>query len=170
LGREQGFIWVIRTILKLAAGGVALVFVAIQFVDPGYKFPVSKPEENLMVVQNVPTQISSLLKRSCNDCHSNETAYPWYSRIAPLSWEMSEHIILGREELNFSEWKSYSKKKQVRKLKQMCSEVREGEMPFYQYLWLHRDAVLSPEDKSSLCDWSTIAIKKLKDVTSDETN
>ena len=159
----------IRTILKLAAGAIALVFVAIQFVDPGYKFPASNPEENLMVVENVPPQISSLLKRSCSDCHSNETAYPWYSRIAPLSWGMSEHIMLGREELNFSEWKSYSKKRQIRKLKQMCDEVEEGEMPFYQYLWLHPDAALSSEDKSSLCDWSAIAVGKLKDVQKDET-
>lgn len=151
-----------KTILKWVFFVFALLLIGIQFIDPGYRFPVSKPGESLTDVENVPEKVRKVLKKSCADCHSNETVYPWYSRIAPLSWGMADHIMLGREELNFSEWKSYSTKRKIRKLKQMCKEVEAGQMPFYQYIWLHSDAALSLEDKAAICDWSSKAIDQLK--------
>jgi hypothetical protein len=104
------------------------------------------------------------LKRSCNDCHSNETVYPWYSNISPFSWLLAEHIEEGRRELNFSVWTTYSAKKKRRKLDEVCEQITSGEMPHNQYLWIHRDAVLSQEDKKILCDWAETEKAKIEEL------
>jgi len=149
-----------KRIIKIFSLVLFLGIVGIQFVRPNFVNPPVKRGERLEDVYQVPADVASIVKRSCADCHSNETEYPWYSGIAPLSWGMADHIKDGREELNFSVSKTYSDQRQARKLKQMCEEVEAGEMPFYQYLWLHWDARLSEGDKQSLCRWTKTAAKK----------
>lgn len=90
----------------------------------------------------------------CYDCHSNETVWPWYSGIAPVSWLVARDVRKGREELNFSTWDRYTTKQQVEKLKESWEEVEEGEMPLWFYLPVHRDAVLSAEDRAVLRKWA----------------
>lgn len=150
----------ISKLLKILVVLVAIVFVAIQFWRPAFNNPPVVPGERLQDVTDVPDEIAGILKRSCADCHSNETVYPWYSGIAPISWGMYDHIRLGREELNFSIWKTYSEKRRARKLEEMCDEVTAGYMPHYQYLWLHPGSELSAKQKSALCEWT----EKLGDV------
>lgn len=144
-------------ILKIAAIVLTLILLGIQFVRPNFTNPPVTAGERIEDVLKVPNEVDFVLKRSCADCHSNETRYPWYSKVAPLSWGMDDHIRIGREELNFSVWKTYSNNRQVRKLKEMCDEVENGAMPHYQYLWIHRDAVLSGQEKNALCSWTKIA-------------
>jgi len=95
--------------------------------------------------------IESILRRSCFDCHSNETRWPWYSEIAPMSWMISEHVDDGREHMNFSTW---NEAKALKRLNELCEEVEEGHMPMPSYLLLHRDARLDEESVKSLCGWS----------------
>lgn len=140
--------------LKISVVAIFAVFVLIQFVRPERTNPPVKPEQTLESSMRVPEDVRKILKRSCYDCHSNETVYPWYSNIAPISWELVEHIRVGRGELNFSEWNTYDAQKKERKLDEICDEIESGEMPHYQYLWIHRDAKLSAADIKALCGWT----------------
>lgn len=135
---------VIRRVLL----GVMLTFIAIQFV------PVER--SNPPVQSEVPAsaQVRDVLRRSCYDCHSNETVWPWYSHVAPVSWLVAKDVREGREELNFSAWNRISPQKQVKKLKKSWKEVEEGEMPMPIYLVTHHEARLSADDRATLRDWA----------------
>jgi hypothetical protein len=95
-----------------------------------------------------------VLKRSCLDCHSNETTWPWYSRIAPVSWMLAYDVYEGREHLNFSHWGDYPGEKQVKLRKEIREEVDEGEMPPFQYYLVHREARLGNQDKEIIRRWA----------------
>jgi hypothetical protein len=98
--------------------------------------------------------VRAILRRACYDCHSNETFWPWYSRIAPISWLVARDVHEGRKELNFSTWNRYTTKQQLKNFKESWAEVAEGEMPPWIYLPVHRDAVLSAEDRRLLRTWA----------------
>ena len=136
--------------LKRIAFVLSALFVGIQFVRPPRTNPVSDPALAL----KAPPQVQAILDRSCRDCHSNDTRWPWYSNVAPVSWWLADHIRDGRKELSTSEWASYSARKKSRKLEEICEQVEEGEMPLPSYTWVHREAKLSEEDKRVLCAWA----------------
>ena len=143
-----------KKILKFIAAALFAAFVALQFYRPDRGTPPTVQAETLEATTDVPENVAKILKRSCNDCHSNETVYPWYSNVAPVSWLLADHINEGRRELNFSTWKTYTPKKKRHKFDEICEQITSGEMPHNQYLWLHADAKLSEEDKKILCDWA----------------
>ena len=132
---------------------VVVVFAAIQLV------PVHR--RNPPVESDIPTspEVKAILRRACYDCHSNETVWPWYSRIAPISWILAKDVHAGREELNFSTWNRYSTKDQVKQLKESWKEVAEGEMPPWVYTAPHRQARLSADDRAVLRAWSLEALR-----------
>ena len=135
---------------RIAVSGLVLLvaLIAIQFV------PVET--SNPPVTGDVPTSpaVKAVLRTACYDCHSNETQWPWYSHIAPLSWLLARHVREGRAELNFSTWNQYGTQQQVKKLKEGWEEVAEGEMPPWFYLRVHRDARLSAADRALLRQWA----------------
>ncbi len=102
----------------------------------------------------VAPQLKSVLKRACYDCHSNETVWPWYSRVAPISWLVAWDVKEGREELNFSTWNRYDEKQRAKKIKESWEEVEEGEMPPWFYVPLHPQARLSDGDRRILRAWA----------------
>ena len=110
--------------------------------------------DDILVNNEISQEVSDILKTACYDCHSNETSYPWYSYITPVSWFLFEHIEHGREELNFSEWSALRKSRKVRKLNEIGEEVSEGEMPLGSYLIMHSDADLSEEQRKMITDWA----------------
>ncbi len=134
--------------LKIIAAVLIIAFIGIQFI------PVERSNPTVTGEIDAPAPVKEILMRSCYDCHSNETVWPWYSYIAPMSWLLASDVEEGRAELNFSEWKSYDEKKNLKKLKEMREEVEEGEMPQWYYLIMHRNAELSEADKSALYDWT----------------
>jgi hypothetical protein len=152
----------VKKILKIIAIIVFVGLFGIQFIRPNRTNPPINQAETLEANTNVPADIEAILNRSCNDCHSNKTNYPWYSNIAPISWKLVEHIEEGRDEMNFSKWGTYSKERKQRKLEQICEEVEEKKMPHNQYLWIHWDAKLSFEDINKLCGWTKVEIEKIK--------
>jgi hypothetical protein len=101
----------------------------------------------------VPTNIQNLLKNSCYDCHSNNTNYPWYNKIQPVSWFLEHHIKEGKKELNFSEFGGYSERRQKSKIKSIISQVRDDEMPLWTYTLIHRDTKLSEDDKKLITNY-----------------
>jgi hypothetical protein len=131
------------------SGLVFLVLIlAIQFI------PVETA--NPPIEGDIPTSpaVKAVLRRACYDCHSHETVWPWYSRIAPVSWLLVYDVREGRAELNFSTWDRYTTQQQVKKLRESWQEVSEGEMPPWYYLPAHRDARLSGEDRALLELWA----------------
>lgn len=145
--------------LKIVLIILVVGIIAIQFYRPAREnFPIVQAE-TLESTTQVPENVEQILKRSCNDCHTNQTNWVWYSNVAPISWGMVDHVNEGRKELNFSKWATYNDNRKDHKLDEICEQVETGEMPHYQYLWLHWDATLSKEDVKTLCDW-TLSEKK----------
>ncbi len=101
-----------------------------------------------------PEEVKLILKRSCYDCHSYETKHPFYSYVFPVSILINHHISEGREELNFSEFESLTLNKQSSKFRSIVEQIEENEMPLFGYTLLHRDAILSPEEKETLITWA----------------
>lgn len=143
-----------KKILKIIVIVLVVAFIAIQFIRPDFTNPPIDQSQTLESTIQVPENVQNILKRSCADCHSNATAYPWYSKIQPSAWFLKGHIDEGRQQLNLSVWKTYDTKKQRRKLAEICEQVEGKEMPLPSYLWIHWDAKLSAEDIKTLCDWT----------------
>lgn len=143
-----------KKLFKILVVLVAVLFVAIQFFRPTFSNPQIVPGRPIEESGRVPAEVQTVLSRSCNDCHSNKTLYPWYSQISPFSWFLADHIDAGRRDLNFSEWGSYSSEKKARKLEEICEMAESGAMPLGSYLWVHRDAALTSDQTRMLCDWA----------------
>ncbi len=139
-----------------------LVFAGIQFIPTNRNQSNIVPPTDLMAVYNVPEKVEVIFKTSCYDCHSNNTAYPWYNKIQPASWIMQGHIKKGKAELNFNEFGSYSERRQKSKFKSILSQIKDGEMPLASYTWLHREAKLSENEKMALEDWINKMLENLK--------
>jgi hypothetical protein len=136
-------------VILLAAG-----FVIIQFIRPARTNPPINPAQSIEATLQVSPEVAAIFERSCNDCHSNKTVWPWYSNVTPVSWFLVNHVNEGRSEMNFSEWGNYDKDKQSRWLRDMCELVQDGEMPLSTYTPLHPGSRLSAEEKKTLCDWT----------------
>ena len=143
-----------RKIVKVTFIVLVLAFIVGQFIRPDFSNPPVIPSETLAASTQVPADVQQVLTRSCSDCHSNETRYPWYSKVTPFNWFLADHISDGRREMNFSVWNTYPTKKKLRKLEELCEQVEQGEMPLPSYLWIHRESVLAEGDARLLCDWS----------------
>jgi hypothetical protein len=123
----------------------ASVMVAIQFVRPARTNPSSDPSGALAARVQLPAEVAAVLDRSCRDCHSNDTRWPWYTNVAPVSWWVIDHVNHGRSHFNFSEWGKYDAEEQQKLLKQSCELTRKGEMPLPSYLWMHKAAMAAKE-------------------------
>lgn len=145
--------------LKKIVLALVVLLVLVQFV-PHSVFPTTNPPVNqadtLEAHAQAPTpEVAAILKRSCYNCHSNSTVWPWYSKVAPVSWLVSGDVTEGRGEVNFSEWARYDAKRAARKLQNICQQVERGEMPLWYYTPLHPDAKLSAADRVAICGWTT---------------
>lgn len=144
--------------------GVVIVLVGIQFITIDKTNPPVDASKDFMTITDPPAEVEKLIRTSCYDCHSNESTYPWYSNVAPVSWWVKDHINEAREELNFSEWGTYEWKRTDHKLEECAEEVDEGEMPLKSYLIAHSEARLSDEDRAKLVDWFLYVRLKNKPV------
>ncbi len=102
-------------------------------------------DTDFMKVNKVPLEVEKQIKVSCYDCHSNNTVYPWYSKLQPAAWFLEDHINEGKVELNFSEWGAYSNRRKVSKLQSIIKQIENSEMPLYSYTLMHRDAIFSEQ-------------------------
>lgn len=146
-----------RKILKIVIFVVIVGFVALQFFRIDQTNPPIADGETLEAAVSVPADVSLIIGRSCNDCHSHKTIHPWHVNIQPAGWFMQDHIDHARSHLNFSIFNTYPPEKKARKLEEICEEVESARMPLPSYLWLHGDAVLTESDAKTLCDWANQA-------------
>ena len=148
-------------LLRILLLSLLIAFVALQFVPNKMPENTEAGKDDLIASGVLPSDISSILRTSCYDCHSGQTSYPWYSKVAPASWLLAKDIREGREDLNFSEWGSLSKRRQVRNLGKIKEEVTKDNMPLKNYLLIHRNAKLSPGQKTALISWTEDMTKKI---------
>jgi hypothetical protein len=135
-------------------------FAGIQVVRPDRTNPASDPNKALTKRLAVPADVKAILDRSCRNCHSNETVWPWYSNVAPISWNVIGHVNDGRGSMNFSDWPA-GPEEAGELLDAICDEVKKGQMPLPQYTWMHSEAKLTDADRKRLCAWATAAAGEL---------
>jgi hypothetical protein len=129
---------------------VVLLLIVAQFIRPARTNAAIDPAKELQA----PQPVAAILQRSCNDCHSNRTVWPWYAQVAPVSWLLARDVRVGRQEMNLSEWTAMTPRRQANKLKNICEQVEQHDMPLWFYLPLHPKAKLTDADRKILCDWS----------------
>jgi hypothetical protein len=151
----------IQKILKWAAITLFTIFAALQFIRPARTNPPINESRTIQAHVRLTPEVANILDRSCNDCHSHQTRWPWYTNIAPVSWFVVNHVNVGRREMNFSDWAQYTTAEQEQLLRKICGEVKSGAMPMSSYLSLHSEARLSSEDVRVLCDWASAETERL---------
>lgn len=140
------------------------LLLAAQFIRPARTNPPVEeglpPGEGLTLAANTESspQVAAILERSCGDCHSYSTHWPWYSNVAPVSWFVIDHVNHGRKHLNLSTWSKPSphrlSKSSDEMLERICKMAASGEMPPSSYVLLHHEAKLSPQDVKAICEWT----------------
>lgn len=143
-----------RKILRISGLGLLLALGAVQFVRSPRNAGLAEGPSSIVAIHQVPADVRRILSRSCYDCHSNSTKYPWYAAVQPAGWWLNWHVNEGKRELNFSEFAVYSGKRAVRKLNHVADEVRERHMPLKSYLLLHREAKLTDADIALVSNWA----------------
>jgi len=141
-------------LLRRTLSIVAVLFLAAQFIRPGKTNPAADPARSLAAHTQMPLDVQRLLARSCNDCHSYQTRWPWYSNVAPAMWLVRNDVNTGRRFINFDDWTRYGPGDQGKLLEFMCDWTRKGRMPLWFYLPMHRDARVSTGDVQTLCTWT----------------
>jgi Haem-binding domain len=137
-----------RPRLRLFLIALAVGFVGIQFV------PVRRTNPPVTAEIQAPIDVQAVLERACYDCHSNETRWPWYSRVAPVSWLVAKDVADGRKKMNFSEWGTYHPDRQESKIEEIWEEVSKDEMPLAIYRPLHPEAKLTDADRALIERWA----------------
>ena len=135
---------------------LALLFtiIIIQFIHPK-KNKTSGPQANYIGnIYAVPEDVKIILAKACNDCHTNNTNYPWYTRIQPVDWWMNHHVKDGKKHLNFDEYTNRSLRSQYHKMEEIAEQIKENEMPLDSYTWMHKEAKLTEAEKNKLISWA----------------
>lgn len=151
----------IKKILKITAIVLVVGFLGMQAVRPARTNPPVDEAQTIFARTQMTPQVAGIFDRSCRDCHSNKTVWPWYTQVAPVSWWLTNHVNEGRQNLNLSEWARLNRDRQDRKLRQICDEVLDGAMPLSSYTPIHPQAKLSDQDKKTLCDWTEAERQRL---------
>jgi hypothetical protein len=149
-----------RKTLKWGGTVLAVLFIGIQFVPVERTNPPIDPSMTFQAKVRVPPHIDTIIRRSCYDCHSHETKWPWYAYVAPASWLVTSDVKEGRSLLNFSNW-NYNMFRSVGRLDQIAQEVNDGKMPLPPYLLLHPSAKLSEAEKDSLINWVEVVREEI---------
>lgn len=139
--------------LKKILLALLVVFIAIQFKQHVHNTSKDVLATDFKKIFAVPDNVTAILQNACYDCHSNNTIYPWYSNIQPMAWMMARHIKNGKAELNFSDFGSYTRRRQINKLKGIANQIKNNEMPISSYKMMHKRARLSKEEKDLIIDW-----------------
>lgn len=133
---------------------IVIVLVLIQFIRPKRNHSELVSNNDITRIYPISVEVQQIMIHSCNDCHSNNTHYPWYTNIQPIGWWLQDHINGGKHELNFSEFGSYAPKKQQHKLKETADQIRHGDMPLRSYLMIHTNSKLTAAQKKIMTDWA----------------
>lgn len=151
-----------KKVLKVILVIVIIGLIAIQFIRPEKNSGEEIAANQITAKYKTPQEVEQILKVSCYDCHSNTTHYPWYSNIQPVAWWLEDHIVEGKEELNFSTFMEYPVWRQYKKFKEIGEEVKDGEMPMASFTLIHRDAVMTADQKLLVQNWVANTMKEME--------
>ena len=140
----------VKKTLKYGIGVLVAAVIVAQFIRPERTNPPADPSASFDAVAKPPREVAAVIGRACRDCHSNQTVWPWYSRIAPVSWLVARDVKEGRAKLNFSQW-IYSPEMTRIKLREICKEVKSGGMPPLYYIPIHPETKVTPAEVSAIC-------------------
>jgi hypothetical protein len=146
----------VSLLFKSGIGAAVVIAAGIQFVRPDRTNPPTDPARSLLADPRLPRAAAGVLERSCRDCHSNDTRWPWYSNVAPVSWWVIDHVDHGRSHFNYSQWAAYAPADARRLLEGTCELAREGGMPLPSYLRMHAGARLTADDVATLCSLESL--------------
>ena len=149
-----------KRILKWGILALVLIFAGLQFVQPARTNPPVKID--FLKASAAPPDVAALFRAACYDCHSDETRWPWYSRVAPVSWQVAQDVNHGRRHVNLSEWPADNPDLARKKIENMSDEIDDGDMPLKKYTLIHRDARLTAEQRDTLTDWLDARASALK--------
>jgi hypothetical protein len=152
----------VKTFWKRTFGGAAVVAALLQLTNPARTNPPVPPGHDFSASNAPPAEVLTLFRSACYDCHSSESRWPWYSRIAPVSWLVVGDINDARRRLNFSEWPHDDPRRAARKLRSIAEAVSSGDMPLHSYTSMHAEARLSQAQREQLADWATKAADSLR--------
>jgi hypothetical protein len=135
--------------------GLVAVLAIIQIIPPSRTNPTVNPSRILEAHVQVPQPVLQILQRSCYDCHSNATVWPWYSHVAPISWYVAHDVNSARSHVNFQDWEAQESPAEGKEhLGLTCKLARNGNMPPADYRFIHKGTELSPADVNTICAWS----------------
>lgn len=141
---------------------LVILLLAIQFFRPEKNISTVVSQNHISKKYTTPEEVKIILDKSCNDCHSNNTRYPWYANVQPVAWWLNDHIEEGKGEINFDEFLTYPAKKARHKMEEVNEMVKEGEMPLNSYTWVHKEAVLSQSEKLAIANWAVSTMKVIE--------
>lgn len=141
--------------------GLAVIFLLAQFIRPEKNLS-NDLSNDVSRKYPVPESVKAILKVACDDCHSNHTVYPWYAEIQPVASWLAHHVEEGKSELNLSSFTARRVAVQNHKFEEIIEMVESGEMPLASYTWIHRDAILSEDQKQTLIGWARANMDSLK--------
>ena|ERR1700741_1391214 len=140
------------------------LLVLMQFIRPERNMGLADTDKDITHSLVISPEVKNILQKSCYDCHSNHTEYPWYANFQPVASWLANHVNEGKDELNFSEYDTYKLKRKIKKLKEVIEQTKENEMPLNSYLIIHKDAALSEEQKNKLIKWAEESMLVLQDT------
>jgi hypothetical protein len=143
-----------RKIIKWGGIAVLIALIGIQFIQPERTNPPVGESKTIFASLNVPPEVRAILERSCFDCHSNNTTWPWYSHVAPTSWLVASDVRNGRRLMNFSTWGNYDETRQISKLDMISQMVTDDKMPLKTYRLMHPNAALSKAEVDLISNWA----------------
>ncbi|HPW86515.1 MAG TPA: heme-binding domain-containing protein [Chitinophagales bacterium] len=139
--------------LKKVGLALLLLLVVIQFIQPTKNQSTEILASDITKVRQVPADVQEILTVACYDCHSNNTVYPWYSHIQPVAWWLNNHVVEGKQKLNFSTFGDYDTKKANHKLDETIEVLQKNEMPLKSYTLIHTNAKLTDAQKTLVINW-----------------
>jgi hypothetical protein len=140
-----------KTFKKLLVG-LLVILVVLQAFRPA-KNNSGDVSKDISTVYAVPDNVKAILAKACNDCHSNNTVYPWYAEVQPVAWWLANHVNDGKRHFNLNEFAGYRIARQYKKLEECMEQVKEGEMPLESYTLIHKNAILTESEKLSFFTW-----------------
>jgi hypothetical protein len=139
-----------------------LALVVIQFIHPKKNKAEGAQPNYIGNTFAIPADVKTILAKACNDCHSNNTRYPWYAKLQPVHWWLNDHVKDGKKGVNFDEYTNKSLRYQFHKMEETIEMVKEGQMPLKSYTWTHKDARLSEQEKNAVIGWANSVMDTLR--------
>ena len=149
-------------ILKKIGIVLLIALVLIQFFHPKRNNSEGPQPNYIGNAYAIPADVKTILTKACNDCHSNDTRYPWYCNIQPVDWWTAKHVRNGKKAINFDEYTNRPLRYQYHKMEETIEMVEDGKMPLNSYLWIHKDAKLTAGEKKAVIGWANSVMDTLK--------